>query len=297
MKYEKPPLTNDQHIILLKQRGLSIPNTNRAKKYLSTVGYYRLTGYMYQFQDSNNKFKENVSFDTIIDHYNFDKKLRTIIGEYLERIEVALRSKLTNYYSINYGFFWFNNTSLFEESKAFDIIRTEIASKFENPQEIFLKHYKNKYTSESLPPSNMAMEILTMGKLSRLYKGLSNNYEKRLIAADFGLPSSILSSWFIYLNNVRNICAHHGRLFNKRVTADRPRIPNRKQYQFNGEISVNFNSTLYGIIAMIDRLLVKINPTNTFTNKIIDLINQYPSIDPLAMGFPKNWKSEPAWKK
>jgi abortive infection bacteriophage resistance protein len=86
----------------------------------------------------------------------------------------------------------------------------------------------------------MALETLTMGKLTRLYKALKNDTEKMQIASDFNLPSSILTSWIIYLTNVRNICAHHARLWNKRVTADQPLIPSREKYKFKGEITSNF---------------------------------------------------------
>lgn len=299
MKYEKKPLNADEHIKILTDRGLSIPDHERAKKYLGTIGYFRLTGYMYHLQESDgsHKFKNDVCFNDIILHYHFDKKLRAIVSEYLERIEVALRSKLTDYYCISHGFYWFTQYDLYDDKNIYDSINAEIAERFIEPQERFLKYFKRKYTSESLPPSNMAMEILTMGKLARLYKGLSNKSEKISIANDFGLPSGILSSWLIYLNNVRNICAHHGRLWNRGITADRPIIPTRKKYRFNGKIPDDFNSSFYGVVSMLDKLLLGINSTNRFTEKIVDLINQYPRINTKFMGFPDNWKDEPAWKR
>ncbi len=215
---------------------------------------------------------------------------------YIERIEVALRAKLNDKYSLNHGFFWYTIYDLFEDKDLHDSINEYIKGYFENPQENFLKAYKYKYHSEQLPPSNMAMETLTFGKLSRLYQGLKNDSEKQEIAFEFGLPSTILSSWFIYINNVRNICAHHSRLWNKRITADRPTIPKRKRIQFNGEIPDNFNTTVYGVISIIDRLLKEINPSNSFVERIITLIDDYPSIKTNSMGFPTNWRDEPAWK-
>lgn len=299
MKYEKKPLTSSEHIDILIKRGLDIENEARAQKYLNSIGYFRLTGYMYHLQsnDGSHQFKEGIRFQDIILHYQFDKKLRVIFSDYLERIEVALRSKLTNYYSVEYGFYWYTQYDLFDNKKVYEAINEEIAEKFQEPQEQFLKFFKNKYTDESLPPSNMAMEVLTLGKLSRLYKGLSNKVEKRAIAADFGLPSSTLSSWFIYLNNVRNICAHHGRLWNRSLTADRPAIPTRKDYRFYGDLPASFNHSCYGVVAMIDRLLQNINPNNRFLERVVHLIGDYPEINIHFMGFPKNWKEEPAWKR
>ena len=297
MKYSKTPLTAEQHIGLLKSRGLEIPNEDRAKKYLNNIGYFRLTGYMYHLQnkDGSHQFLDNITFNDIVVHYQFDKKLRAIVLEYLERIEVTLRARLTNCFSINYGFYWFTQYDLYDDKAIYASINEEIKARFDAPQERFLKAFKFNYTSERLPPSNMAMEILSLGKLSHLYKGLSNKIEKTTVATEFGLPSTILSSWFIYLTNVRNICAHHSRLWNRKITADRPTIPTRPKYKFNGTLPDDFNTTMYGVVSMIDKLLSKINAGNTFIVQISKLIEYHPIVNSELMGFPNDWKINAAW--
>ncbi len=297
MKYIKPPFSTAQHIELLKSRGLDIPDETKALQHISNIGYFRFTGYMYHLQERSNgshQFIEGISFDDIIGHYQFDKKLRILIFDYMERIEVALRAKLTDKYSLNHGFYWYSMYKLYDDNHIYDSINGEIHEKFKDPQERFLKAFKNKYSGESLPPSNMAMEILTLGKLSRLYKGLSNNKEKMAIAEDFNLPSTILSSWLIYLTNIRNICAHHSRLWNRTLSVDRPVIPTRKKYQFKGTIHPNFNTTMYGVISITDRLLTAINPTNSFISNISELIHHHP-INPRLMGFPDDWETNATW--
>lgn len=298
MKYSKPPKSLQDHIELLRSRDLTIEDQVRAEKYLTNIGYFRLTGYMYHLQepDGSHKFKNATTFNEIVQHYHFDKKLRSLISEYLERIEVSLRARLTDYMSTNHGFFWYSKKELFDDYSTFTKINDEIVESFETPQERFLKNFKAKYENE-IPPSNMAMEILSLGKLSRLYKGLKNDQEKIQIAKDFGLPSSILSTWFIYLNNIRNICAHHGRLWNRGLTADRPSIPSRKKHKFQGEIPENFNRSVYGVISLIDRLLTNTKSTNKFTEKIELLIEEFPVINTKFMGFPENWKQEAPWNK
>ncbi len=297
MKYAKPPCTPEQHIQLLRDRGLNVPNEDRAIRYLINVGYYRLTGYMYHLQhnDGSHTFNPGVSFNDIILHYKFDKALRFLVLEYLERIEVALRAMLTDRYSLTNGFYWFTRYELFDDKDIYDTVNEEIRSRFDDPQERFLKAFKWKYTSENLPPSNMALELLSLGKLSRLYKGLSNQTEKMSIASDFGLPSTILTSWLVYLTNVRNICAHHSRLWNRRVTADRPTIPSRRQYKFQGVLPRDFNTTMYGITAMTTRLLQRVNPDNSFVARLTHLLESHPSIDSRLMGFPTDWQEAPAW--
>lgn len=296
MKYTKNPEPVEQLCSVLIQRNLLIADEDRAIKYLSTIGYFRLSGYMFHLQitDGTHRFFTGTSFEVIILHYNFDKRLRSIVSNYLERIEICLRAKLTDKYSLSHGFFWYNRADLFENYDIFIKINEEIQENFLAPKELFLKNYKNKYTSENLPPSTMALETLSLGKLARLYKALKNVDGKSEIALEFGLPSTVLSSWLIYLTNVRNICAHHSRLWNKKVTVDRPVFPSRERYKFKGENFEDSNTTLYGIISIIDKLLFSFNPNNSFTEKIEEIIEEF-KIDVSFMGFPINWKQTANW--
>lgn len=297
MKYTKKPETAEQHCAILSERGLVITDQERAIKYLKSVGYFRLTGYMFHLQSNDGKhiFVEGTKFDDIITLYQFDKKLRGIISEYLERIEICLRAKLIDKYSIPNNFFWYNDIDHFDDRSIFETINKEIEESYNEPKEQFLKKFRFKYTGENLPPSNMALEVLSLGKLARLYKGLKNKGGKAEIATEFNLPTNVLTSWFIYLANVRNICAHHSRLWNKKVTADRPIMPSREKYKFKGENFDDSNTTLYGIISIIDRLLLPFNHKNNFTVRTEKLINEY-SIDCSLMGFPINWKETANWR-
>lgn len=298
MKYTKIPYTNKQHIELLKQRGLIISDVERAEKYLETIGYYRLSGYMFHLQNkgNNDNFITGTTFEQIIELYKFDKALRSIILEYIERIEVCLRAKISNKYSLKHGFYWYLDNNLFADSIIYETIKKEISSSFEDPQERFLKSFKFKYHEETFPPSNMALEILTFGKLSRLFKALDFNEIKEEISNDFQLLPNFLAGYFVYINNVRNICAHHSRLWNKKVTADRPSIPTRKKYKFNGSVPEDFNTSVYGIISIIHRLLKPFNPNNSFTSRITNLISDY-EINTSLMGFPNDWEKEATWLK
>lgn len=297
MKYTKHPETPEQHYAILLERGLQIADKERAIKYIKTVGYFRLTGYMFHLQskDGKHNFLNETKFEDVISLYHFDKKLRGIISDYLERIEICLRAKLTDKYCISHGFFWYSNAELFEDREIFNNINSEIQETFDAAREVYLKRYKEKYTSEQFPPSNMALETLSLGKLARLYKALENKNGKAEIANEFNLPTHVITSWFIYLANVRNICAHHSRLWNKRVTADRPVFPSRDKYKFKGENFLDSNTSLYGIISIIDRLLTSFNPNNSFAIKIENLIDTY-GIDANFMGFPANWQKTANWK-
>lgn len=275
-----------------------ISDEKRAIRYLDTVGYYRLTGYMFHLQkpDGSHQFNDGVDFDDIITHYQFDKKLRYLLLEYIERIEVGLRSMLSNTYSGKHGFFWYTNGDLYENQKVYDQMIINVADYMDQPSEAFLKNFQQKYTSEKYPPSNMMMEFLSMGSLSRVYSALKNDELKQSIATKFELPSNIVASWLIAITNIRNICAHHCRLWNRKLTADRPLIPGRDKYKFPEEIPADFKTSIYGGITLIGRLLTRINPGNSLYKKITNLIDEYPTIDVKEMGFPKGWRTSKNWE-
>jgi len=294
--YRKQPQSSAALIELLKSRNLLIPDEGRATRYLESIGYYRLSGYMYPLQipDRSHRFVEGTSFDDVVNAYKFDKRLRAIVMEYMERIEVALRAKLTNYYSSAYGFFWYANESLFTDKTTCAAILREITEDFAQPKELFLKTYKRNYSAEPLPPSQMALETLSLGKLARLYKALAADELKIQIATEFGLAASSLETWIVWLTNVRNVCAHHARLWNRIMSAERPHMPSRKAFKFAVAMPEDANTTMYGAVALMHRLLKSFNPANSFASKVETLIQEY-RIDATLMGFPANWEKTAVW--
>ena len=98
--YTKPALTYDKQIELLESRGLQITDKARAKRHLSNVSYYRLSAYMLPFKEMDengvvkDKFLPNTTWDNVYDLYKFDRKLRLLVFDAIERIEIALRTQI-----------------------------------------------------------------------------------------------------------------------------------------------------------------------------------------------------------
>lgn len=252
--------------------------------------------YHLQHGDGSHRFKPETTFNHIIEHYKFDNKLRLLTLSYLERIEVALRARLTDEFSNEYGdFFWYTREDRYANLGVRESIMQEIQERFEDQSELFLKKYASKYTEERFPPSNMALELLSFGKLTKLYEGLNNEKPKQRIATYFGLPSPLLSSWLKYLSGARNICAHHGRLWNRGITANRPILPAREKYRFVGSMNDRFDTSYYGVAAIIERLLRSINPGNSFIEKLTSLIDEHQLVNPHNMSFPTDWRENAVW--
>ena len=145
----------------------------------------------------------------------------------------------------------------------------------------------------SSPPSWTAFEIVSFGAISRLFSNAKPGKSKRLVADFFGLDDRTFSSWLHGFVYVRNVCAHHSRLWN-RIMRIQPMIPNKPKHQWLNNLSIPNDRTYY-ILSMIIYLLKSINESNSILKDLKALLNTYPNIDCGAMGFPIGWEDEPLW--
>jgi abortive infection bacteriophage resistance protein len=187
MEFSKPALNAQQHLDLLIERGLKVSNQPKALHFISNIGYYRLSGYMYPLQvaGGTHKFKENITFELITDYYNFDRKLRFLILDFIERIEVGLRAILSDTFAIKYGSHWYLDPNLFKKTIVHANFVTKVKSFCNECDFQFIKSYQMKYDTPPEPPCWMIMETLTLGQLSVLFENLKGGVLKSEVAAVF----------------------------------------------------------------------------------------------------------------
>jgi len=292
MKFTKTPLTVEEQLDLLKSRGLIIENENRALHYLRRIGYYRLSSYCIPFKikgDPNDSFKENASFNKVLNLYIFDRELRILIFDKIEKIEIAFRSSIMNHMSTKYGSHWYTDKKLFADWYDHKKLMSEVEKLVKGSNELFIKHYKKKYTFPKLPPSWMTFELLSFGQIYNIFNALPNE-DKKAISSEYNLHYKIFLSWFLTINVIRNTCAHHSRLWNRElgVKAKFPKIP-LATVPFN-------NDRLYSILFIIKYLLNTITPASNFKNQLIELFKLSPIKPKLSSGIPEKWFDDPIWK-
>lgn len=289
----KIALTYEQQLQQLKNRGLLIPDEPKALFLLENISYYRLSGYWFPLlaDKINHVFKQNASFDTAFKIYCFDKELRKLLISELEKIEVAIRAKMVYVLSHAHGPFWYQDPMLFTNIDAHASSLNKMKEEFNRSDEEFIAAFKQKY-SDPLPPSWITMEITSFGTLSILYSRLKPGRSKRDIANYFGLPDSVFSSWMHSIVYIRNVCAHHTRLWNRAMSIT-PYLPNKPRKAWIEKQVANNRS--YFMLCMVKYLLATVNPGNSFTEKVKQLFVKYPNIDNKAMGFTDNWDDEPLW--
>lgn len=293
--YTKPSLLFQEQIELLKLRGLVIVDNDKALHYLSNISYYRLSAYMYPFlsDKESHLFKTNTAFEQVISLYNFDRKLRILIMDEIERIEVAFRTQLTYHLSHKNGAFWFQDSSLFHNYGQYLENLHSIHSIKKDSGEVFIKHFKQHY-SEPLPPSWMSMEIISFGLLLRIYNNLNATGEKNNIAKHFGIKETVFASWMHCFVYIRNICAHHCRLWNRELSI-KPMLPKKVTQEWIKNTNIGHDK-LYLVLCSIQYVLQTINPFSTFKIQLKNLLAQYQEIDVAAMGFPRDWETELFWQ-
>ncbi|RBA28274.1 Abi family protein [Flavobacterium tibetense] len=294
--YPKKILSFDKQIELLQERGMIINDVETAKSFLKNISYFRLQGFWWEFQiDKNNHtFKPNTTFESVIDLYTFDRKLRLLLFDALERIEIALRTKMIYYLSIEKEQWWFEDKNIFFNESFFIDSLDDIDKELARTKEIFIESHYNKYSNENRPPAYKTLEVVSFGCLSKIYSNLKNDITaKDRIAKEFNLPNaSFLKSWLQSFNTIRNIIAHHSRLWNRNIDFP-PKSLHKTEFNFI-EIPSNLNSVFH-CISCIVFVLNKVSEGHTVKEKIIELLNENPSIALDEMGFPKNWKEQPLW--
>lgn len=298
MKFTKPAIDLDAQILLLRSRGLVIPDEAHARHYLRFIGYYRLAGYSLPFQinynaDGSHRFLDGVSFDDVLDLYVFDRKLRLAVMDALERIEVAFRAVLSQSMSERHGPHWHMDAALFvpryRHDKFLDVLKKDIG---DDPakaatRQTFIQHYYDKYGDPPLPPSWMVFEVLSFGTVSQVFKNLLRDHQKP-IGKSFGLDGSVLASWLHAITYLRNLAAHHQRLWNRAYTI-KPIVAKR----YAAELADP--SRFYAQAVMIEVLLKVVSPATQWGERLAALLAEHPKVRADRLGFPADWHERRFW--
>jgi abortive infection bacteriophage resistance protein len=324
--YNKPHLPFDQQLTLLKNRGLGITDDALGITYLRRIGYYRLSAYLYPMrtplisQDQTtqkikvtrqDQFMAGSTFNDALQMYVFDKKLRLLLLDAIERVEVTLRVDISYMLGSKDTFAHTNPCMLhgnFTKKKKLTGLTAhqEWLVKYEKvlkrSKEDFVKHYKYKY---GLPlPIWVSVELWDFGMLSTFYRGMQTS-DKTTIATKYGiLDFSVMESWLRTLTYIRNVAAHHSRLWNRNLV-DQPKLPKIGEIKafdplVSDSVTVkDVSRRLYGVLCILVYLLKVISPNSSWRDRLCEMVDQFPIIPQLSiseMGFPKDWKSHDFWK-
>lgn len=139
------------------------------------------------------------------------------------------------------------------------------------------------------------LEELTLGELSHLYKGLAKDIDRKIIGRRFNVPAPLLESWLHTLTSVRNICAHHSRLWNRELGI-KPEIPKQRSFSWPGYLRRGTSHTRISVVlAALQYLMQHVSPHTRWHERLAELLQEFPEISREAMGMPENWQSDGFW--
>ena len=298
--YQKKHKTFEEQLGILKQRKLIISNDSFVLSKLKHINYYRLSAYFLPFQypknsENENIFLPNTSFENILSSYYFDAELRKIIFEAVESIEIYFRTQIAYFHSLKYDAFGYLKLENFRENKAdkFQELQDDILKERTRSKEFFIKHFKKKYNSVDLPIWSV-VEIISFGSLSKFFMILKEEEQNQVIQNIHGINKVVFYKWFHALSGVRNICAHHSRLWNRTlgVSFEVPRGLDSFE-----NIKESRNKVFFAL-SVIEYLLTCIGEDEVdFKTKIKNLIKKYPKVKLESMGFIENWEQNPIWSQ
>lgn len=299
--FMKPPTSFADQVQRLIGRGLSVPDIALAEHYLAQLNYYRFAAYCLPFEQNHATytFKANTQFDDVLNLYIFDRELRLLLLDAIERVEVSLRTQMAYHLSHNH------NTAhphlkpdLFFNPIIYGVSISKLDNDVRSSKEEFIKHLSQKY-EEFLPPIWAVVELMTMGHLSKWFSNIKARNDRQAISRIYGLDEKILTSFCHHLTPIRNYCAHHARLWNRDFTVLMT-LPIKGRAELINGLNTPVsnqqpNRKIYNTLVMLIYLMDVINPNHHWKQRLINLLGGH-QIDVSRMGFPSDWKNRDIWK-
>jgi abortive infection bacteriophage resistance protein len=283
LKEHQPSMNVDEQIENLKNKGLIFENEEDAKSFLNDVSYFRMVkAYSLGFKVKNENYNEGVRFEDIRGRYLFNANLRQLVLTQIEKVEVNLRCRLSNYFCDKYGVLGYEDVNNFSNPVFHDELLDDIAKETSrNAKAPFVINFRENYVDGKIPLYAL-VELFSFGTLSKFYKNMKNE-DKKAVSAIYGVNYAYLGSWIESIAYVRNACAHYGRIYNIKF-AKTPKM--YKRYTENG---IN-NLRVFATLITLKHLLPNDNQWLNFVDNLELLIEKYSNVKLDLIDFPDEWK-------
>lgn len=238
----------DEQIARLKSYGLIFDNEEKAREILLDVGYYRFGFYSFPYEKTfprlegrTHELREGTTFKSVYDLYDFDARLRRVLLNALDRIEVNIRTQITYIASNHYvnSPTWFADNNIMDskfvetfEEKVYKTLR-------ENP---IIKRHHDKYINDKYAPAWKTIEFMTLGNITSLFRAIKDENIKLKISRQYGCTVGVFVNYLETIRVIRNKCAHGSCIYNmeipKGIKAKPAGIKDDSRHNINGAICV-----------------------------------------------------------
>lgn len=282
--YAKAPTTYAEQVALLQSRGLAVNDPAEAEKILRQVNYYRFSAYCIPFQNPRDVFVPGTTFERIVELYLLDEDLRQECLALLAPIEIYFRTSVVYEVSHARGSFAHCDPANFRAHFNHAGWLATLDEEAGRGKETFLDHYKSKYNGFPRLPLWMACEVMSIGTLSLLYHGLLPDIQ-RWISRHLEIHHYTLASWLHFMAYLRNLCAHHCRMWNRELSI-KPFLPN-KDIRWTSQ-GLN-NERLFASVTVMEWILRKSLLPVTRMEEMHSVMRRISAMDPrfaAMMGVP-----------
>lgn len=284
----KPALTYAQQLALLLRRNLVVDDEAVALDLLRDNNYYRLSAYARPFQISpgaggNDDFQPGTTLEMVLDLAIFDSSLRRLVLEGLESIEVSTRAVLAYAIATKLGATAYGDVS-FYQGKTGDAVLDAINDDLDRASEAYLVHHTTKHGSDAYPPIWVAVEALSFGTLSKLLSGAKSDYYRNSVAGRWSLNGEFFKSLIHHFAYVRNVCAHHNRLWNRQLSVKMKDFltPMHPLYP---KMAGSTTESMYRTLVFLNFLLKRLDPASDFEARLFGLVDR-DQFKAKGLGFP-----------
>ncbi|TBL70758.1 Abi family protein [Paenibacillus thalictri] len=276
----KHPKTYQEQLDILRLRGLVVFDERKAIEALKRLNYFRLTAYALTFK-KDGIFQEGTTFETLYRHYEFDSKLRNLLSEVIEYVEIAFRSHISYELGHKYGALGYRDSANFRDHEYHNSFLSKLDYSLQESKDSFVIHYREKYNNQF--PIWVAFEVLTFSNLSMLFRNLLQVDQKHITRTYYSnLDYLEVSNWLHGMTIIRNRCAHYSRLFNYKLPVRIGfRVIDRKKDISSNEIFAIIFNTKY---LMTNKIIWQ-----SWVTRLEALVSEYREVDLGYLGFKEDW--------
>lgn len=277
-------LTIQEQIENLKSLNLTIKDEALAVDFLNDVSYFRfIKAYSLGLKPQNGSYYDGVTFEQLVELYLFNANFRQLLFTQIEKVEINLRCRVSNYFSSTYGVLGYKDSANFANKNYHAAFLIDINNEINrNKRAPFIKNFQTNYENGDIPFYAL-VEIFSFGTLSKFFKNMKST-DKKVIAGTYGIGYTYFESWIESIAYVRNLCAHYGRLYNAKL-AKTPKL-----YQQDRNLGIT-NIRVFGVLICLKHILPADRHWIEFIDTIELLFEKYPHVKKDTMGFPANWMS------
>lgn len=296
MSCNKPPKTYSDQLQILRSRGLIVSDEARALHCLEHHNYYRISAYRFPLAEPANPdlFLTGTTFDQLWDLYHFDRGMRQLVSEAVERVEISVRARWAYVLAHAHGRQAYEHAPVFRNPQRHTDSLSRLDEELDRSREDFVAHYRKRYQTRR-PPVWVVSEVMSFGLLSRFYENIKRNSERKQISSTYGLSPETLESMLQHCAYVRNLCAHHSRLWNRRFTIT-IQLPTSTPPAVIPNLHPPEDRRIYNTLVLLVHFVALIEPAATWPRRLVQhLLTLNPALVS-HLGFPPDWQTRPMWQ-